>query len=93
MVTTMDIGSKWTWQGGQGQSCHADWPHMGTTLAPAMPSIRGSCSRSILKRPFNVGLINDEIGRPWIHGLIVIPLEPPTDLQIDFLPKFRHVLS
>jgi hypothetical protein len=56
MVTTMDIGSKWTWQGGQGPTCHADWPHMGATLAPAMSSIRGSCSRSILKRPFNVNL-------------------------------------
>ena len=55
MVTKMDKGSKWTWQWGQGPTCHIGHPTRalpGATLSAATSSIHGSYSRSIFKRPF-----------------------------------------
>jgi hypothetical protein len=49
----MNIGTRWTWQWGQGPTCHAGQPHKGAARLPcglATSPIRGSCSRSNAKR-------------------------------------------
>ena len=55
MVTKMDKGSKWTWQWGQGPTCHIGHPTRALPDPPSGPTtslIHGSCSRANDKRPF-----------------------------------------
>jgi len=82
MVTNMDHRSKWTWQWGQGPTCHAGWPHKGTTRhhpCPCHVMIHESCSTSLLKRPINVGLISGQDWKamdPWAHCHTLGSLQP-----------------
>jgi hypothetical protein len=65
----------------------------GLTCGPATSLICGISSSANGKPPSKSVWSRDKICSRWIHGPIVIHLELSTDLTIDFLSKFHHVLS
>jgi hypothetical protein len=94
MVKKMDKGGKWTWQGGQGPTCHSGQPHHGTARCPHLPI---PCHRSMgevieafssidLKSVCTDGH-NGVVLDPWIlcHGLGALQ---PT-LELPYRPNLR----
>jgi hypothetical protein len=80
MVKKMDKGGKWTWQGGQGATCHTDWPHHGTARCPTCPfHINDPWERSskpspaLILSPFAPMVM---MVWSWIHGSTITDLDP-----------------
>ena len=78
MVKKMDKGGKWTFQGGQGPTCHAGQPHHGSTHCAMWPShITDPWER--LPKPSHTLILSqfapmDEMEWLWIHRPTVIHL-------------------
>ena len=80
MLKKMDKGGKWTWQGGQGPTCHVCRPHHGAARCAKWPS-HITDLRERLPKP-SQALIQCRFAPMvmmewfWVHGSTVMDLEP-----------------